>query len=200
MRLKAATAAAHARAERSVLMRRLMRGELPRPSYCRLLFALRGLYTVLDTALAVSESPLWHPALGRSASLARDLQHLHGEGWEHELDAGGEARAYAARLRQHEARADHALAALAAHAYVRYMGDLHGGQMLAASTQRAYGLAPGEGVAFYDFGSAQQVQALRAHLRAALAALPLTPAQDAEVVAEACWAFEAHERMFAELA
>jgi heme oxygenase (biliverdin-producing, ferredoxin) len=197
LRLKTATAAAHARAERSLLMRRVMGGQLPRSGYCRLLLALHGLYAVLDAALAEAASPLWHPALARSAALARDLAALHGQGWQQALDAGAEARAYAARLEQQRVHEPHLLVA---HAYVRYLGDLHGGQMLAAAVRRGLALGDGEAVAFYDFGPPAQVLWLRAHLRSGLDALPLTSQQTDQIVAEARWAFDAHERMFAELA
>jgi heme oxygenase (biliverdin-producing, ferredoxin) len=196
-RLKAATAAAHARAERSLLMRRLLRGELPRPAYTRLLAALHGLYTVLDTTLPAQRSPLWHPALARAPALAQDLRQLCGPAWPAGVDPGVQARAYAERLRALAGPARHRLAA---HAYVRYLGDLYGGQSLARAVQRAYRLGPGDGVAFYDFGSPEQVAGLRSHLRAGLAALPLAAAEEDELVAEACWAFDAHDRMFAELA
>jgi heme oxygenase (biliverdin-producing, ferredoxin) len=198
-RLRAATATAHARAERSLLMQRVMQGALPRAHYCRLLFALHGVYSVLDDAVCQTRPAqrLWQAALARTGLLALDLERLHGAGWGEKLDAGTEAVAYAARLRRLVTQEPHRLVA---HAYVRYLGDLHGGQMLAAAVRRAFALPAGEGVAFYDFGPPAQVLALRAQLRQALEALPLTAQEADDVVDEACLAFDAHERMFAELA
>ena len=42
---------------------------------------------------------------------------------------------------------------LLAHAYVRYLGDLSGGQIIGGRIKRAYGLQGQEGIAFYDFSS-----------------------------------------------
>jgi hypothetical protein len=42
---------------------------------------------------------------------------------------------------------------LLAHAYVRYLGDLSGGQIIGDRIKRAYGLKDKEGIAFYDFSS-----------------------------------------------
>jgi hypothetical protein len=42
---------------------------------------------------------------------------------------------------------------LLAHAYVRYLGDLSGGQIIGGRIKRAYGLKDKEGIAFYDFTS-----------------------------------------------
>ena len=42
---------------------------------------------------------------------------------------------------------------LLAHAYVRYLGDLSGGQIIGGRIKRAYGLKDKDGIAFYDFSS-----------------------------------------------
>jgi hypothetical protein len=42
---------------------------------------------------------------------------------------------------------------LLAHAYVRYLGDLSGGQIIGGRIKRAYGLKGKEGIAFYDFSA-----------------------------------------------
>ena len=43
-------------------------------------------------------------------------------------------------------------ALLAAHAYVRYLGDLAGGQALGRIARQAYALPDGAGTRFFDFG------------------------------------------------
>ena len=41
---------------------------------------------------------------------------------------------------------------LLAHSYVRYMGDLSGGQMMKRNIRKAYGLMDERGTSFYEFG------------------------------------------------
>ena len=55
---------------------------------------------------------------------------------------------YKTRLETH---ADSDPARLLAHAYVRYLGDLSGGQVLRRRTAKAYNLEDGAGTSFYDF-------------------------------------------------
>ena len=56
--------------------------------------------------------------------------------------------AYTARLRK---LGDSQPEALLAHAYVRYLGDLSGGQFIKRRIAKAYGLTDGDGLSFYDF-------------------------------------------------
>lgn len=200
-RLRLETRDLHTATERAGAMAALLAGRLPRAGYCALLRNLHALYVALEAALArrrhdAAVAPLQAGALHRAAALAADLHHLHGPRWADELPVQPATAAYVARL---QALAASASPALVAHAYVRYLGDLHGGQVLKRLVARHYAL-PGEaGTAFYDFGSEPEVLALRQRLRTALAGLPLTRAEQDDVVAEARWAFEQHQRLFEEL-
>lgn len=190
-RLKAATRELHARAERSGVMAELLAGTVSRGAYIALLANLQALYGALETAFghATGERPNL-AALSRSAALAADL---------HRFGASAPAPApatldYAARL---HALRDAGAHRLWAHAYVRYLGDLHGGQILSRMVRQRF--APVDATRFYDFGDDAQVRLLREGLRTQLAALRLDAAQTGEVVAEAVWAFEAHCRIFEQI-
>jgi len=202
-RLKVATRAAHVRAERAGAMARLLRGELEGARYARLVRALHALYVALEAALRARASdpalaPLAAAVPWRAHALGLDLDALRAAGLD---DPHGQppaaARAYVARL---EALAATDPARLAAHAYVRYLGDLAGGQLIAPRVERAYGLAPGAATRFYAFGGREAAAARAGALRAALDALPLSPAQADAVVAEALDAFERHVVLFEEIA
>jgi heme oxygenase len=197
-RLRAATRGLHAAAERSPLMATLVAGRVTRLRYVALLASLHAIYAALERALAArADDPvvaaLDAAPLARRPALERDLAALAAG----PVEPAPAAQVYAARI---DALAAHGSPALAAHAYVRYLGDLHGGQVLARQVARALGLADGEATAFYDFGPPERVQALRRRLRDALGRLPVDAQGADAIVAEACWGFEQHRVMFEQLA
>ncbi len=195
-RLRSATRTLHAEVERTGVMADLLAGRLERAGYAALLRNLHAIYAALEPALEGFEL-LPVPALARAPRLAKDLEALHGAGWREALPLAPAAAAYAVRLRALGARQ---APELAAHAYVRYLGDLHGGQVLARLVARRFGLAGGAGTSFYEFGDEARVQLLRDELRNALAVLQPGEAAAEAIVEEACWAFRQHARLFSELA
>ncbi len=199
-RLRAATHELHRVAEQSGVMRRLLRGQLGHGEYALMLRNLHALYAALEQALehnAVSPiiAPVRMPALYRAAALAEDLEHLFGPGWK-ELPLTSAMRTYVARIVEVSAAVPQLLVA---HAYVRYLGDLSGGQMLVKVVRRSFGLTDQAGTAFYRFGEATSAEALKDDFRAALNGLPLDAATSAAIVAEANESFARHVALFEEL-
>lgn len=199
-RLKAETRSLHTLAERSGVMADLMQGRLSLPRYCALLRNLQAIYEALEAGLDdhPADSRLWRPELRRLPALEQDLDELHPGDWRTDEPLAPAAQAYVERLTGLAARAP---GLLLAHAYLRYLGDLHGGQILARLIQRRFDL-PGEGgsgTAFYAFGAPAAVEQLKHDFRAGLDALPLPPAQADAFVAEACEAYRLHRRLFEEL-
>jgi heme oxygenase len=202
LRLRLETRDLHRAAEHSGAMGALLSGELAWPAYKAMLRNLLPIYLALEAALDRHAShpgvaPMRVPALYRSAALRADLAALGPPGAGDPSDPEAlepAAHDYAQRLAK---LAPSDAPKLAAHAYVRYLGDLHGGQTLATLVGRAYGGQVALG--FYDFGGAEQLAAHRADFRARLAALPSTPEGDDLIVAEARWAFEQHIRLFEQL-
>jgi heme oxygenase (biliverdin-producing, ferredoxin) len=201
-RLRTATRAAHTEAEGGPMMQRLLSGHLPLADYCGLLRQLQAIYAALESALSeqignpqmarVCPSTLW-----RSAALAEDLSYLGTR--ERPVVSGLLAAATLAYVTRLQQLALHDPLCLLAHAYVRYLGDLYGGQMLGRRLRQQHGLTEGRGTRFYEFGDAAQVKALIVEFRAALDALTLSPAQADALVAEACDAFERHAQIFEQL-
>ena len=199
-RLQTATRAKHSEAERSGIMPGLLRGALDRATYCLLLRNLHALYESLEQALdrhagTPAVAPVRLPALFRAPALKGDLQYLHGSDWD-ALPLTATMRGYRRRI---DDLRDQLPQLLAAHAYVRYLGDLSGGQILRPIVRRALGLVDGAGTAFYVFGHDSGVEALKNQLRAALDALPIDAAEGDAIVAEAIAAFALHARLFEEL-
>ncbi|MCI1190289.1 biliverdin-producing heme oxygenase [Calidifontimicrobium sp. SYSU G02091] len=200
-RLREATHELHVQVERSAFIRALLRGTLPRAGHLLLMRNLHALYAALEAGLeriADDErlAPFAQPALRREAALAADLHDVHGPRWRDELALTPAMSDYVAHLqRLSQAGAQR----LIAHAYVRYLGDLAGGQRLRAVVARALALPPGRALAFYDFGDAAEVTALARALRDALDALGRDRPVD-DIVDEARAAFCRHDAVFAELA
>ncbi len=197
--LRAGTRTLHGEVERSALMQALLKGRLSRAGYVGLLRSLAELYRALEGALEAHRghpavAALWAPQLRRSAALAADLQVLHGPGWAREVPVEAPAAAYAAHL------AGLAPELLVAHLYVRSLGDLNGGQLLARLVAGGVAAGLAGGTAFYDFGGEAEAARLARELRQRLAALELAPAVQAAVVEEARSGFERHRALFEALA
>ncbi len=192
-RLKAATHEWHARAERSGVMAQLLGGTISRDAYVGLLANLQALYAALETGLQNHAPEPLLSRLARSAALQADLT-AFGATVAPALPLTPSTLAYVARLQSLGSAQAHRLWA---HVYVRYLGDLHGGQILSRIVQERFALRGS--THFYEFGDAQAVQALRTALRQRLCNLGLDSGQANETVAEAVWAFEAHCKMFEQL-
>ncbi|MBL8332951.1 MAG: biliverdin-producing heme oxygenase [Rubrivivax sp.] len=193
-RLKAATSDLHRRAERSRLMHALLSGHLSRERYLALMHNLAALYAELEAQLrAWSGSPF--VVLDRQAALDGDLSLLDPEPSSRPPLAAA-MEEYVQRLRGLAVRAPHRLAA---HAYVRYLGDLYGGQVLRGCVRRLFDLPDDRALRFYSFGDEATTTALRTDFRQRLGLWHVSAGQADEVVAEAQWAYEAHVRLFDEL-
>jgi heme oxygenase len=200
--LRTRTRLLHTQLERGPLMRSLLRGQMDRAAYCALLRNLHVIYAALEPALQRHAAhrwvaPLYFPAMFRSHALAEDLVVLHGAGWRADIEPASAAQQYAEHLRE---VAERRAGLLVAHAYVRYLGDLSGGQMLKRVVATSLGLADGRGTRFYEFGTAAEVAALAAAFRAGLAALTDDALEVEAIVAEAIESFQMHHRLFDALA
>lgn len=201
-RLKTETRALHTSAERSTFMAVLLRGRLERPAYCALLRNLHAIYAVLEPALERHAqhaviAPVYLPALWRGPALEHDLDVLHGAGWQVDLPLQSAAHDYTQRVRELGTARP---ALLLAHAYVRYLGDLSGGQMMSGIVARTLRAQDASAVAFYDFGDSRRTCELTQAFRAGLRSVVTDAALADELVHEARQAFELHRRLFEELA
>lgn len=191
LRLRQATQPLHAATERAGAMASLLRGRLPHAGYLSMLENLQALYAALEHALRANAGQTWLQgidiaALQRGPALAADLSP-----WtERPREVLPATHAYVTRLQSLGQSSD---PALLAHVYTRYLGDLHGGQIMQTIVRRLY---PDQGTAFHDFGDVAQVQRLRAQLREGLDCACLSAAQADRVVAEACWSFNQHRCLF----
>ena len=191
MRLREATRDLHTRAERTGFVHDLLRGRVSRADYALFARNLLPAYEAMEQGLerhAASPvlGPLACPPVYRAAALEADLDGLAGPSWRQSLPVLAATRRYVERVAT--VAADGNGERLLAHAYVRYMGDLNGGQVLARLLAKNLGLDAAT-LSFYDFPGIGEIGAFRARYREWIDAAG-DDIDDADaVVAEACEAF-----------
>jgi heme oxygenase len=158
----------HAEAERSGIIRELLRGQASRTDYILLQRNLLPAYRALESGLerhrdkaALGELAAYR--LERAPALEADLNALcHGDF--SAVPLLHEGKAYAERI---AACAEGDGARLIAHAYTRYLGDLSGGQILKRLLGKSPGLEPPE-LSFYDFPAYTDLDGLKNDYRNAI--------------------------------
>ncbi|AEF40403.1 biliverdin-producing heme oxygenase [Hoyosella subflava] len=199
-RLKSETSAAHRAAEESPFVDALVRGDLPLDAYTQLLGQLYLVYQSLEDAeSAHRDNPVVRPfldeALLRVPELEKDLRFLSGPAWLDQIDPVPATLDYTHRIRDVAYESN---AAFIAHHYIRYMGDLSGGQIIRRALERAYGFTH-DGVRFYRFDAIPKVKPFKDAYRRSLDDAPLTPADRDALIAEAISSFALNAAIFADL-
>jgi heme oxygenase len=197
--LREGTADVHREAERSAFVSLFMQGGLDRDTYSRHLLALHAVYGALESALSRQREDRrlgqFHiPELWRLAALEADLDYLRGPGWRHEEPIPA-ARHYADHLARIEKTQP---IRLVSHSYVRYLGDLSGGQVLKAMAARQLGL-DGEGLLFYEFPKIADPITFKAVYRQRLDELQLLEGEQEALLDEARTAFQLNAAIFNQL-
>jgi heme oxygenase len=197
-RLKRETRSLHIQVERTPFIAALLRGRLDRCGYRLLLRNLKAIYAALEPALQrhaahPALAPFDFAALARTPALASDIEALSDDPDRSDDFSPPEPATVAYTL--HLAHLDRAAPErLLAHAYVRYLGDLSGGQVLGRIVRQSFELPSSAGTAFYDFGAAPGPAVLAERFRSALDAAPV--ADPDALVAEAKAAFARHRALF----
>jgi heme oxygenase (biliverdin-producing, ferredoxin) len=193
--LRRSTLEAHQQANHSPFMDALFDGRLAVADYARLVEQYSFVYGALESlADALAADPVAGPfvmdTLRRSDRIAADLA-FYGVTDPEPLPA---TERYAARIRE---VADWP-AGFVAHHYTRYLGDVAGGQAVAALLPRRYGVRGG-GTAFYDFSELGPVPRFREHYRALLDAAPWDDDERARMVDEVTQAYALNIAVFHDL-
>jgi heme oxygenase (biliverdin-producing, ferredoxin) len=184
------TKALHVEAERSGIIRDLLRGEATREGYLLLLRNLLPAYQAMEQGLARHRgSPalgeLAHYSLDRAPAIEADLVALCGVHWSQGVPLLAAGDVYARRIAK-VAEGDGAR--LIAHAYTRYLGDLSGGQILQRLLARSLDLQPSE-LSFYDFARIPDLDTLKGDYRQAIDCAGALAADPQAVIEEGAIAF-----------
>ncbi|MDI9954002.1 MULTISPECIES: biliverdin-producing heme oxygenase [unclassified Rhodococcus (in: high G+C Gram-positive bacteria)] len=199
-RIKAGTDAAHRETEQSRFVGALLAGELTSDGYAELLAQTYLVYCELEDAGRTHTgnpvaSPFLHDELLRVPSLEADLEFLRGPSWRETVAALPATTRYVERLRE---VAYEWPAGFVAHHYIRYLGDLSGGQIIRRMLERAYGYTT-DGLQFYIFDEIPKPKVFKDTYRAKLDAAPLTPADQQRVIDEVNLAYRLNGDLFAAL-
>lgn len=199
-RLKSATWGEHEAAEQHGFTQALLDGSLHLDGYIAMVAQHYFTYLALEeVGRALSDhpvvAPFLEPELERVPALEHDLAGLLGDGWQGRVSSSAPTRTYVARLHQ---MADHP-AGFVAHHYTRYLGDVSGGQFIAKTVRRAYGLDDGAGARFYDFRALGSLPKFRARYRERLDALDLSEADEHFLLRETRLAYQLNTEVLADL-
>ena len=198
--LRQASVQDHADAEANGYMSDLMGGNLPISAYTALTARLYPVYPALEEAAeAMRDHPVAggfvFPELSRKPALEADLAELLGPDWSGRIEESPAARAYASRIRE---VAFTWAGGFVAHHYVRYMGDLSGGQVIGRSVERAYDLKDGRATSFYRF-TGLKVKPFKDAYRLLIDGLPFDGEERARVIDEVRLAYRLNTAIFDEL-
>ena len=198
--LKEQTTAAHASAETSRFMSNLSRGQLSATAVAELTVQYFHIYSALEaavrrTATHHAVAQIADPRLERVDAISADLTALLGADWQnhhHPLEATSR---YVAEL---NALTPNNGPEVIAHHYVRYLGDIAGGQALARVFRSEYNLGD-NALNFYDFSAIGKIPPYRAQYKASLDAMQLSDDERAQLIETAKHVFTLNEAVFQEL-
>lgn len=198
-RLKESTKYVHDNAEHSTFMEDLMDGSLNTEAYLRLINQYVHIYEALEAVSAhyraepnpITE-PFTHPGLDRAEYIRADIRALGQDG---DIDAPLPATAeYVERIRATVNSPERYLA----HHYLRYLGDLSGGQAVAALVSRHYGI-PAEALSMYRFTELPKPKVFKDGYRELLDNAPMTDEQREALIDECIEGFRINASLFAQL-
>lgn len=204
VRVKEMTRRDHQEAESSRFITELMGGTRSSCDYALLVSQYHYIYEALESAAEQlrEQSPviglreLFDPALDRREAISRDLEQLLGQsGLGPEPIQLKATERYVQRLREVAAEP----ARLAAHHYLRFLGDLSGGLVIAKLVQRHYGI-PQSQLNMYTFSSIEKPKLYKDAYRENLDRLQLNLEHQAWFVEEANLGFALNKAVFEELA
>lgn len=150
-KLRTITQSAHESTESGTLIKKIFSGTVTEQQYWLYLWSLNQIYTELEFALDNNKShpaisALYFPELFRRETLARDLKTWADFKTDIPVLLQQEVLSYSHHLKR---IGEESPLLLVPHAYVRYLGDLSGGQILGKNLSRKY--PNPDGLNFYNF-------------------------------------------------
>jgi heme oxygenase (biliverdin-producing, ferredoxin) len=188
--LREATRSLHVEAERSGIIGQLLRGGGTCEAYALLLRNLSPVYRAMEDGLvrharAPALRGMVRQELFRGAALESDLEQLAGASWRHSLPLLPAGERYFERV---AAAAGNGNGRLVAHAYLRYLGDLNGGQIMKRLLAKSLRLGA-DALAFYDFPAIADLSTFKSEYREAIDRSVVEGVSPVDVIDEAVVGF-----------
>lgn len=199
--LRTASRPQHQQAENSSFITELMTGKLNLEAYAKYLTNLAWLYETLEAKVAEgqaypSSEQIWDSRLDRLESITADLEALGVHDWRNTTQPSKAMASYVDYIKTLDGKSDFRLIA---HHYTRYLGDLSGGQAIAALVGRHYG-ATADQLSFYRFLQIDDLVRFKESYRESLNGLQISDAELDALVREVQLAFEFNQQVFEDLA
>ncbi|MFF0813774.1 heme oxygenase (biliverdin-producing) [Rhodococcus sp. NPDC003318] len=199
-RIRTQTDAAHRRTEQSRFVGELLAGNLSSAAHAALIGQTYLVYRTLeDAGRSHANHPVVAPFLGdellRTPALEADLEFLLGGQWRERVTPSPATARYIDRL---EEVAFDWPAGFVAHHYIRYLGDLSGGQIIRRMLERAYGYET-DGLRFYIFDRIEKPKLYKDAYRAKLDEAPLSAEEQQRLIDEVNLAYDLNGALFADL-
>lgn len=203
-RLREGTKQSHTASENTAFMKCFLKGIMERKPFAELTADLYFVYSTLEAEIyRHREHPvvgkIYFPELERKQKLEEDLAFYFGENWQEKISASPAGKVYVDRVKEISKTQPERLIA---HAYVRYMGDLSGGQSLRNIARSAMDLPPDQGTGLHEFDAMPTVEAKRefkGKYRDALNSISVDEETVSAIVEEANYVFQLNRDVFHEL-
>ncbi|CAD5114727.1 unnamed protein product [Dimorphilus gyrociliatus] len=199
--LKEATMGSHEEAEKSSFMIDMLKGRLTKKQYVLFLVQLRYIYKALEEEseklrdYELHASVYFPSELYRFQNISADLNYLDPKWSSYEILKS--TKKYAERIHEVGIRKS---ARFLSHTYVRYMGDVSGGQMIRYKLRKAYQLPEnGDGLKFYDFENINNIKNFKSLYFSRLNEVVQNEEAIKEILDEARLAFKMNINLFNEL-
>ena len=194
----------HEEAENGVFTQAILKGTITREAYRQFLVELREVYIALEEMAELNKDnpsfgPIYFPTeMNRIKSLEEDLEYFYGPDWQAQVKTmTNGSKEYAARIRE-VGKTNPIL--LVAHSYVRYLGDMSGGQQLKYKISKHLQLPEsGEGVHFFVFSEIDNIKQFKNFYFGNMNSIEASPEEVELLVKEAKQAFMFNIKLFREM-
>lgn len=184
-RIREDTKEVHEHAEHAPFIQDLLGGRLGLEGYAKLVVQHLAIYSELEAAVVANTDPIVGEFLAKELSrleaLRADLDYLESVGISTALPVLPATQRYCEHIRT---ACFQRSSALLAHHYVRYLGDLSGGMIVARVLRRHLELPEDQGTAFYSFPDLPSPREFKMRYRALLDELPWSDAELDALIAE----------------